>query len=397
MEVDWSKLPTELLNLISQRIYGEVDLIRFRSVCSTWRSSSSPNHHDILPFKFPLLKLPVLSDPNDVDTINNTTSFWYLCKQNIFLIKPPQEEEQTLTLHPWLISTSQNTSGQTKHSHPLPQYGTFNCNFVLDYNKLPVLHLGSTYFVLDYGLTVNKQLYSGEYMYPKKAIATMCHGKKSLIVGALASPPYSLLLKFGDENWKVIPDMSANFGDICLFKGRPYAVDKIGKTIMVGPDSSVQLVAEPLVGGGNVKFLVESEGNLLLVDVYDCRCLCIDPNNPGLNYHVRIDLFKLSEKEKKWVKLTSLGDRVLFLGLRLGSVCSFCASASDLGVTKGNCVIFVGNIFQSIKSYQTYVLDLDQGRLSLLSDYPEYSILFRPPHRWMDARYQVCYLASKGF
>ncbi|RHN39993.1 hypothetical protein MtrunA17_Chr8g0349911 [Medicago truncatula] len=86
---------------------------------------------------------------------------------------------------------------------------------------------GSACYALDYDLTVNMQLCNGEYMYPKKVIAATCHGKKPLIVGALASPPYSVLLKFGDENWKVIPDMSANFGDICLFKGRPYAVDKI--------------------------------------------------------------------------------------------------------------------------------------------------------------------------
>ncbi|RHN50453.1 putative F-box domain-containing protein [Medicago truncatula] len=38
--VDWSKLPTELLNLISQRIDDEIDFIRFRSTCSTWRSST---------------------------------------------------------------------------------------------------------------------------------------------------------------------------------------------------------------------------------------------------------------------------------------------------------------------------------------------------------------------
>jgi len=182
--------------------------------------------------------------------------------------------------------------------------------------------------------------------------------------------------------------MSTKFGDICLFKGRPYAVDKIGKMIMVGLDSSVQLVAEPLVGGGNKKFLVESEGDLLLADIYEC--LCFDFNDP-----VRIDLFKLNEKEKKWVKLTSLGDRVLFLGL----VCSFSASASDLCVAKGNCVIFIGNIFERnrISKCESYVLDLDQGRLSPLSDYPEYSKLFWPPQRWMQSRYQVCYFASKGF
>ncbi|PNX63171.1 F-box protein, partial [Trifolium pratense] len=36
-EANWSELPTELLNLISQRIDNNVDLIRFGSVCSTCR------------------------------------------------------------------------------------------------------------------------------------------------------------------------------------------------------------------------------------------------------------------------------------------------------------------------------------------------------------------------
>ncbi|MCI00816.1 F-box protein [Trifolium medium] len=50
---------------------------------------------------------------------------------------------------------------------------------------------------------------------------------------------------------------------------------------MASPDklsySIVQLVADPLVGGGNI-FLVESEGDLLLVHAYEC--LCIDLNDP---------------------------------------------------------------------------------------------------------------------
>jgi hypothetical protein len=78
------------------------------------------------------------------------------------------------------------------------------------------------------------------------------------------------------------------------------------------------------------------------------------------------------------VKLTSLGDRVLFLG----EVCSFSASASDLCVAKGNCVIFSYNIICSSKS-ESSILDLDQGRLSPLSDYPEYSNLFWPPPKWI--------------
>jgi len=91
------------------------------------------------------------------------------------------------------------------------------------------------------------------------------------------------------------------------------------------PLNRTRLVAEPLVGGGrgHTAFLVENEGGLLLAG-FEIGSL-------------RIDLFRLNEKEKEWVKLTSLGDRVLFLGF----VCSFSISASDLCVPKVNCVIFI--------------------------------------------------------
>jgi hypothetical protein len=158
------------------------------------------------------------------------------------------------------------------------------------------------------------------------------------------------------------------FGDICLFKGRPYAVNIIGETVMVGSDSNVHLVAEPLVGDGNQKFLAESDGDLLLADVH--------------GFTLRVDLFKLNEKEKKWVKLTSLRDRVLFLGLK----CSFSASTSDLYVAKGNCVIISDDILRGVSERvkrPIHVLDLDKGQLFPLSDYPEYSDLFWPPPKWI--------------
>ncbi|KAL9299759.1 F-box protein [Arabidopsis thaliana] len=38
---DWSKLPEELLGLIALRLYSVIELIRFRSICKSWRSSAS--------------------------------------------------------------------------------------------------------------------------------------------------------------------------------------------------------------------------------------------------------------------------------------------------------------------------------------------------------------------
>jgi len=162
--------------------------------------------------------------------------------------------------------------------------------------------------------------------------------------------------------------MSICFQDICVFKNRFCVVNKGGRAFAIGPDYRVQLVAEYLVyGGGEGKFLVESEGELLLVDIYHSHCVGF-PGEDGF----RLDVIRLDEKEKKWVKLPSLGDRVLFLG----NGCSFFASASDLSVVKGNCIIFIGDAFlpfnKILSGTRMCIFHLDQGHLSPLSGYPEY-------------------------
>ncbi|CAK8565087.1 unnamed protein product [Lathyrus sativus] len=51
---DWSKLPKNLLQLISGKLNNELYSIRFQSVCSSCRSSSIPSyHHHHLSLKLP--------------------------------------------------------------------------------------------------------------------------------------------------------------------------------------------------------------------------------------------------------------------------------------------------------------------------------------------------------
>jgi hypothetical protein len=209
----------------------------------------------------------------------------------------------------------------------------------------------------------------------EKVAVVTCGGKNPLALGTLNHEGHPVLFHFREERWTQIPCMSTYFMDICVFKDRIYAVNKIGRTVAFGPHYSVQLVAE-YVDGGDMKFLVESEGELLLVDIYDSHCFGF-PGEDGL----KLDVFRLDEKEKEWVKLTSLGDRILFLG----NGCSFSSSASDLSVVKGNCVIFIDEAFRCLDSMACgmCVFHLDQRRLSLLSDYPEYLSLFWPPPEWI--------------
>jgi len=396
-EADWSQLPKDLLTLISQRIDTEIDLIRFRSICSNWRSSSIPNHHNILPFKFPLLKYEngsiKYNDNEIIDSINNTNSpFCHLSKRSIFLVKPPPSqlvEEQTLIpRRPWLIRFTQNSHGKTKLFHPLIKYPrpqqeqTPARPRVLDFNKLCVLNLGADFIVDKDDFTYRNQ--HGIYMHPETVLAVTCHGKDPLVLGSLGYCSYQpLLFHDRDKRWKPIPKMSSLYGDTCIFKGQLYVAHQSGQTVTIGPDSSVELAAQPLGpdSPGWNKMLVESEGRLLLLGIDESsNCLSIDFFELDEKEKKWVRLMDFDEKEKKWVKLRNFGDRVFFLGRG----CSFSASASDLCIPKGNCAIFIDESVLCIDNMVrgNRVFHLEQDRLSRVSKYPEYLNLFLPP-KWI--------------
>jgi hypothetical protein len=214
---------------------------------------------------------------------------------------------------------------------------------------------------------------------PKLLVATY-HEKQPLFMVTFDAFGHLTLFRCGDERWMIIQDITSASGDVCIFKGRPCAVDYDGLTVMVEPDLSHHIIAEPLLDleSHHNKFLLQSECELLLVDCYvhDSSFFIKNGDND-----VRIVVFRLDEKEKKWVKLTSLGDRVLFLGKRY----TFSASASELGFSKGNCVIYTDDAFEGLDDTECgmSVFQLDQNWVSPLSDYPDYLKLFWPPPEWI--------------
>ncbi|KAK2372202.1 F-box protein SKIP23 [Trifolium repens] len=80
---DWSQLPKDILQPIYQKLDSDFYQLRFRSVCSSWRSSSIPKNHLLnFPSKCPL---PLQCKQNIIGT-----STYPLSKRTIFLINPPQ-------------------------------------------------------------------------------------------------------------------------------------------------------------------------------------------------------------------------------------------------------------------------------------------------------------------
>jgi len=218
-------------------------------------------------------------------------------------------------------------------------------------------------------------LVGGDGSFFSFSVAAVCREEQRPVIVMLESDfsGEPMMFRCGDDSWTMIPNMPTSQGaNTCVFKGRPCVVDKTGRTFMIGPDLSVHLMVEPVFGGQSKILVGSSEFELLLVDRYE---------DDGVNV-VWIDVFKLDEKEKRWVKLTNLGDRVLFLG----NGCSFFASASELGFANGNCVIYgTSDYFHgfNIRKCKMSVFHLDQGQVSPLSDYPEYFKLFWPPPEWV--------------
>lgn len=200
----------------------------------------------------------------------------------------------------------------------------------------------------------------------------------------------------GNGKWTIIQDMQSPYDDVILYKGKFYAVDNSGRTMLVGLDLSITLIAEP-VFGGDKKFLVESMGELMLIDMY----LSVEGDGGSLalleeyfenlscymsERTVRFKVFRLDAAEKKWVRVRNLGDQVLFLG----DDCSFSASAKNMCVSKGNCIVFADNFFYlsgeedgSFGCYDIGVFDMENNSIGPLSKYPEYAELFWPPPPWI--------------
>ncbi|XP_059653914.1 F-box protein SKIP23 [Cornus florida] len=390
----WSQLPTELLNLISKHLNSETDLLRFRSVCSSWRSSLSPETTHPTPSRFPIL-------PND--GISDTSWGFYLSKRTIFRLGLPQPSGQTLPSDAWLIKLEQDVPHRMHLLNPLSrfEFKPLPTNFprILDHSKFRVSELGHEYVLqhINYRPFANSIGDAGNLYMEKVALHSLVDGFVLLTIHVSGR---LVLFKSGDPKWTVISELTSPYDDVILFEGQFYAVDSTGRTVVVDVDSSpsVSLVANS-VFGGDKKLLVESCGDLLLVDMY----LSLGPEDDLGNVEgfeglegdefncyiiertVRFKVFKFDRDGQRWVELKSLGDQMLFLG----DNCTFSVSTSDFPGCVGNCILFTDNSLEGgdnvMKTRGMGVFDLERASIEPLADCPGISKLFWPPPEWVSS------------
>ncbi|KAJ8764428.1 hypothetical protein K2173_006168 [Erythroxylum novogranatense] len=386
----WADLPSELLKTISNLLDSPLDVLRFRSVCSSWHSSSSKPCFDrkTPPVTVNLPHLPF-------ETVFSRSR---ICLLELLSLRNPSssyKEEEVEKSKRWLVKVQETSKGKLRLVHPLSGQ-------IITYPPIRLNLLDVRIVELCQAFTLRSSCGSSVVGVNK---VVLFQESKSCIRDRLA---FLVIFqegklgywRHGDKDWALLGDEKFQYDDIIVHKGQFYVVDCWGTVSWI--DSSLRVVqySPPLYGCGGKKNLVESCGDLYVVDRYldGERRKWIGnfyANNHRFNpYHQALRLryrnvtpkteafrvFKLDEDWGTWIDVKSLGDRIFVLGVE----CCFSISCGELGGGKGNCIYFTDDdiyIGGRLRADYIQVFQLEDGRIETL-DMPQYSHIFWPPkHR----------------
>ncbi|KAL2936993.1 F-box protein SKIP23 [Bienertia sinuspersici] len=327
---DWSELPAELIGEILTYLNSPIDILRFRSICSTWRQSTPLNGGHQFPFSLPFHGISLFKRSIFQLSPSKTSIVEFLEKTNSWVIKVEEKNPNFFNLF-FPLSWNQIA--------PLP----INFPTVIDLFNIRIREMGHEFF-----LRYTDEVYCrGDFLnllMEKVAFLSGQNGDDFFLLTIHISGGLALYNNV-DNQWHVISDdLDLPYDDVIAFNGEFYAVDYVGKTVLVGTDTanSVNLVANS-VCGGDQKRLVEMGGELMLVDVYMGLPPWDDDHNiEDLDEYVSssrsvwFKVYRLDREGKTWVEVKDLGNNILFVGM----TSAFAASAVDFAFHKGNCIYF---------------------------------------------------------
>lgn len=230
---EWSKLPNDILLLIAKRLETpRIDLLRFRSVCTSWRSSVPPR-------KPHWLKIPTY------DT--QVADHFYLSERKIYLIESRENPDQTIPPDCCFVKIREDKFGRKHLLRPLTNSkitrSTAFQKVYLNCSKFQV-HEWSTEYVLQYtpkDKTCIDSAYHEErnLMVQKVAFMSLSPGSEDFVLLASGVPRnFAFLFRSSTWEWTKIERYSYCY-DVARFSERLFAVDECRKTITIHPISGV--------------------------------------------------------------------------------------------------------------------------------------------------------------
>ncbi|PRQ55531.1 hypothetical protein RchiOBHm_Chr1g0325601 [Rosa chinensis] len=211
--------------------------------------------------------------------------------------------------------------------------------------------------------------------------------------------------KSGDEKLTWFSNGGFVFDDVIVYKGQPYVVDSLGYVFTIDVSSEVIVkISSKVIGFGGRKHLVESCGELYVVDMYfdqeqnkqegagvelDFSLFVRWRHGRHQRYQsgeLKVVDFKVCKLELlngelgRWVEVKSLGDRAFFLAMD----CCFSVSAQELAGCRGNCIYFsdennVNLALREVTRPESFMFYLEDHSIQKLRSSPGDSQIFWPP------------------
>ncbi|XP_065855105.1 F-box protein At2g26160-like [Euphorbia lathyris] len=355
----WADLPKDLLQNIAERFNSLLDFLPLRAVCTSWRSSLTlPSFVEEIPrLTFKLL------DPLEEEFVLFKTSIYRVELTN----RTPNSSKG------WLTQIRHTKTGKLQLSHPIS-------GAQIRYSSIPFISSSEPRFVQLHESFNLESIKPDHYTDPDDPYHIPGVGFKAIVpssatwatnfVAFIAMIEGLWFWDSRDEDWKFLyvddNDNRCYYHDIIEFKGQVYAVDKLGTVFWINPVplSSIQYSPMLINGNGNRKFLVESCGDLYVVDMY------VGDDYLYKETDVDFKVYKLDEDENGgWLEVKCLGDHMFVVNRDF----SFSISSSEFVGGKPNCIYFTDYVHG-----QGLLFCLEDGSVQKLKSFPE--IFLSPKH-----------------
>ncbi|KAD7116722.1 hypothetical protein E3N88_03990 [Mikania micrantha] len=297
--ITWSELPPEILNTVAGKLHFYEDHINFLCVCTSWKSSSTTtikNSIQHLPSRLPML---MLSESNTNEDESHQDRRFFLLSNGGTMRKLPLLEahrQRCISSHGWLLTTGEQEF-HTKLVNPL---------------SAAQIDLPELYMFKELQFDQDEWVYYGSSM--RKVVLTSSNP---------LDPSFRVIIVWGktigfcqpgDASWARINGWKGGLFDITYhsLQKRLYIVTTMG---IIYECDIINDVSSPLT--------------LSLVTTFPAK------ETSRFQCHV----FGLDDG--KWSKLTSLGDKAVFIGFNS----SFSVIGDGEGV-KPNCIYYTDDLYE---------------------------------------------------
>ncbi|KAF3336829.1 F-box/kelch-repeat protein [Carex littledalei] len=319
----WSDLPSELVITIAGNLTEFTDHIRFRSVCSHWRSSFQSLSLR-LPRQLPWLALPSTSSPH----------FYSLSEDRVYSSPPPGVADNSNVLGSasgWFISVS------GRYSHIT--FSLIN-PFTGASVGLPSPDPSST---LSYA-----------------AADTLIWDRSDSVVVAACSTSFGVFhCRLGETAWVLIESQRFRMASsITFYEGRFYIlpVDTC-ETVVLDSETleEITVINAPYLDSPVGAHLFVSSGELLLL--VKSTWMYLFPDSDSQFY--KVQRANLNDELVEWIEVNDIGDRALFVD----NLHCFSVKVGDHGLLRRNCIYSAqsktsGGLRNSSRTYSISIFDL---------------------------------------